>query len=91
MGKIKELFQLEQEAAITESREQVRIMEMEAEWEESQNQQAGELIGEVCGRKGCQGILQSGTEDTSCSCHISPPCGHCCTVSCTQCDFIERA
>jgi len=36
----------------------------------------GEYDGEVCGREGCEGIIQLGDTD-GCSCHINPPCPVC--------------
>lgn len=35
--------------------------------------------GEVCGRDGCEGVIEEHDSDTGCSCHISPPCSHCAT------------
>lgn len=45
--------------------------------------------GEVCNRDGCQGILDEYDTDTSCSCHINPPCGHCVNsrVFCPVCEW----
>lgn len=37
----------------------------------------GVVIGETCNRNGCKGILLEHDTDTSCSCHINPPCSHC--------------
>lgn len=33
--------------------------------------------GEKCNRDGCGGIIDEHETDTSCSCHINPPCSHC--------------
>lgn len=35
--------------------------------------------GEICGRNGCDGVIEQHDTDTGCSCHISPPCSHCTT------------
>ncbi|OHV81651.1 hypothetical protein [Rhizobium sp. LCM 4573] len=35
--------------------------------------------GQVCGRKGCDGIIQQHSSDSGCSCHINPPCSFCTT------------
>lgn len=85
---MKELFTLEQEAGATDEHERVRIMELESEQDEQQI--PGDLIGEICNRNGRDGLLQSGTTDSCCACHISAPCRHCVTVSCTKCDYTER-
>lgn len=36
----------------------------------------GHEEGEVCNRRGCQGIIAE-SERRDCSCHISPPCSNC--------------
>ena len=33
--------------------------------------------GDVCNRKGCEGVMRDQETDTCCSCHINPPCSHC--------------
>lgn len=35
--------------------------------------------GEVCGRDGCDGIIEEHDIDGGCSCHINPPCSYCTT------------
>ena len=49
----------------------------------------GVEAGQVCGRDGCTGILEEHDTDSGCSCHISPPCGHCTTSRefCPVCDW----
>ena len=37
----------------------------------------GNEKGEVCNRNGCVGIIAEHPTETSCSCHINPPCSHC--------------
>jgi transcription initiation factor TFIIIB Brf1 subunit/transcription initiation factor TFIIB len=37
----------------------------------------GLIKGELCNRNGCAGIIAEHDTDTSCSCHINPPCSHC--------------
>lgn len=39
----------------------------------------GFLKGEPCNRNGCSGIIDEHDTDTSCSCHVNPPCSHCTT------------
>ena len=36
----------------------------------------GYVEGEVCGRNGCQGIIDMHPSE-NCSCHINPPCSSC--------------
>ena len=47
--------------------------------------------GEVCGRDGCEGVIQL-EEHKGCSCHISPPCNNCVDrdVFCPQCGWEAR-
>lgn len=44
---------------------------------------------DVCGRDGCTGVMEKQDKDTSCSCHICPPCSHCvdATYECSLCGF----
>lgn len=37
---------------------------------------------EMCNREGCIGIIAEHDTETSCSCHINPPCSHCETDRC---------
>jgi hypothetical protein len=37
----------------------------------------GLIEGEICNRNGCKGTIERIDDDTSCSCHIHPPCSHC--------------
>lgn len=37
----------------------------------------GLFKGEQCNRNGCAGIIDEHSTETSCSCHINPPCSHC--------------
>lgn len=45
--------------------------------------------GETCNRNGCQGIIEEGEKEGSCSCHISPPCSYCTTQTeyCPECGW----
>lgn len=49
----------------------------------------GYTKGEKCSRNGCNGIIDEHDKDGGCSCHISPPCGHCTTDTsyCPECDW----
>lgn len=47
--------------------------------------------GEVCGRRGCDGVIEiKMPDDGSCSCHISPPCSYCTssTFACPKCGWV---
>jgi hypothetical protein len=47
--------------------------------------------GEACHRNGCEGIIDRSHEpEGCCSCHISPPCGHCTTPreTCPVCGWL---
>jgi hypothetical protein len=48
--------------------------------------------GEKCNRSDCDGILEEYDTDTSCSCHISPPCSHCVNsrAYCPKCGWDAR-
>lgn len=45
--------------------------------------------GDTCGRLGCDGLIEEDYRDSSCSCHINPPCGHCVemTYHCNKCHW----
>ena len=45
-------------------------------------------IGEVCGRDGCDGVIEEKPVE-NCSCHINPPCSACTTPAefCPVCDW----
>lgn len=49
----------------------------------------GLLKGEICNRNGCDGIIDEHATETSCSCHVNPPCSHCTTDRnyCPKCDW----
>lgn len=44
--------------------------------------------GDTCNRDGCEGTMQDEREG-GCSCHVNPPCSHCCTTE-TICDTCEE-
>lgn len=49
----------------------------------------GLLEGETCNRNDCLGVMERIDTDSSCSCHIAPPCSHCvdaCYI-CSECGF----
>lgn len=39
--------------------------------------EVGYLKGECCNRDGCKGVIDEYASESSCSCHINPPCSHC--------------
>lgn len=39
--------------------------------------ETGLSVGETCNRNGCNGKIHEHEDDSSCSCHINPPCSHC--------------
>lgn len=39
--------------------------------------EVGYLKGEICGRNGCQGMIEEHPSESCCSCHINPPCSYC--------------
>lgn len=49
----------------------------------------GLIKGEICNRNGCAGIIDEHDTETSCSCHVNPPCSHCNTDRnyCPVCDW----
>lgn len=49
----------------------------------------GNRKGDVCGRDGCEGIIDEHEKEGSCSCHINPPCSKCTTDTsyCPVCDW----
>jgi len=49
----------------------------------------GLIKGETCNRDGCTGIIDEHETNTSCSCHINPPCSHCVDDRnyCPECDW----
>jgi len=49
----------------------------------------GYLEGETCNRNGCNGIIEQYSSDSSCSCHINPPCSYCVDDRhyCPECDW----
>lgn len=51
----------------------------------------GYAEGDVCGRNGCTGIIDSHPSE-NCSCHISPPCFACTSPRnfCPDCDWEEK-
>lgn len=55
--------------------------------------EAGNLVGERCGRNGCAGIIAEKRSDVGCSCHIAPPCSFCTTPReyCPECDWDAEA
>ena len=50
--------------------------------------EVGYCEGDVCGRDGCEGILEQHPVE-NCSCHINPPCSQCTTPRefCPVCDW----
>jgi hypothetical protein len=48
----------------------------------------GHEEGGVCGRDGCEGLIEY-TKSKNCSCHISPPCYSCTStyLHCPECDW----
>tara|TARA_R110002126_G_scaffold54506_2_gene147601 strand:- start:470 stop:892 length:423 start_codon:yes stop_codon:yes gene_type:complete len=46
-------------------------------------------IDDKCPIEGCGGKVVKTELDRGCSCHINPPCSHCCNgqVECDTCDF----
>lgn len=59
-------------------------------------EQFGYELGEVCGRKGCEGVLhvdRNTKQHGGCSCRFgSPPCPYCTSsfVTCPECGWDER-
>ncbi len=54
-----------------------------------QNKTFGYEEGETCNRNGCDGQIEREGEG-GCSCHISPPCGHCTSpYYCPECGWEE--
>lgn len=53
-------------------------------------QGCGSGEGDICGRNGCQGIIQIHPV-VNCSCHINPPCSACVAPNsfCPKCDWQE--
>lgn len=53
------------------------------------SQNYGFVKGEICGREGCEGIIDSYGKEGSCSCHINPPCSYCTEISefCPKCGW----
>jgi len=52
----------------------------------------GEVDGDICGRKGCNGVIVGKKFHGSCSCHLGhAPCGWCTSgcMTCSKCDFEE--
>ncbi len=49
------------------------------------------VMGEVCGRDGCNGIIDE-HEKRGCSCHINPPCSACTEprAYCSECGWDAR-
>lgn len=49
----------------------------------------GFVKGEVCGRDGCQGIIEEHEKDGGCTCFINPPCSYCVEPCefCPECDW----
>jgi len=49
----------------------------------------GTIKGELCGRNGCEGIIDEHEKEGCCSCHINPPCGYCTsdTSYCPKCEW----
>jgi len=47
----------------------------------------GLVQDDVCNREGCKGVMHEQDNDTSCSCHICPPCSHCVDMifECDEC------
>ncbi len=37
----------------------------------------GYILGDVCNREGCIGIIKEHNKEGCCSCHINPPCSYC--------------
>jgi len=48
------------------------------------------ILGEKCGRDGCGGLMVEVDDDSSCSCHINPPCSHCVDMEyeCDTCGYL---
>ena len=46
-------------------------------------------VGDKCPKVGCEGSLEIQEQEGSCSCHIHPPCSHCChgMIECDSCEF----
>ena len=53
-------------------------------------QTVGWCEGDVCGRDGCAGVIETHPSE-NCSCHIAPPCGSCTAPRnfCPVCDWQE--
>lgn len=53
----------------------------------------GLIEGDKCNRNGCAGIMEAVDADTSCSCHINPPCSHCVDMEyeCNKCGFLVES
>ncbi len=51
--------------------------------------EAGLVDGDKCNRDGCTGDMVAVDDDSSCSCHICPPCNHCVDMKyyCNECGF----
>lgn len=41
------------------------------------SKEIGYLKGESCNRNGCDGVIDEHESESSCSCHINPPCSYC--------------
>ena len=54
-------------------------------------QELGYAEGDVCGRNGCMGLIDSHASE-GCYCHINPPCGACTSPRnfCPECDWQEK-
>lgn len=54
-------------------------------------QEVGYGEGDVCGRNGCAGVIDTHPSE-NCSCHISPPCASCTSprAFCPVCDWDEK-
>ena len=42
-----------------------------------QGDRIGCFTGEICNRNGCRGSIDEYESESSCSCHINPPCSYC--------------
>lgn len=49
----------------------------------------GYQVCDICNRNGCTGIIEEYSSDSSCSCHINPPCSHCTDprTFCPECEW----
>jgi len=52
----------------------------------------GDYEGEVCGRRGCTGVIRFRESDAQCSCHINPPCSACTdkVLECPECEITSE-